>query len=152
MLTAKAGESDKVTGLELGADDYVTKPFSPRELIARIRAVLRRRTATDLTSSFRCGSLEVDWERHQVQLKGRPVTLTAKEFQLLKRLVDATGRVLSREKLLEQVWGYDAALEIETRTVDFHISQLRRKLGSEAHRVVTVAGSGYQFLQEEDRR
>lgn len=145
MLTAKAGEADKVTGLELGADDYVTKPFSPRELVARIRAVLRRRLATAAVLQFRCGSLDVDWERHQVRVKGAMVKLTAKEFKLLKVLVEGGGRVLSRDTLLERVWGYDPALEIETRTVDFHIGRLRRKLKSEAHRVTTVAGSGYQF-------
>ena len=148
MLTAKAGESDKVTGLELGADDYVTKPFSPRELVARIRVVLRRRSAPAAALPFRCGSLDVDWERHHVRVKGATVKLTAKEFKLLKVLVEGGGRVLSRDMLLERVWGYDPALEIETRTVDFHIGRLRRKLKSEARRITTVAGSGYQFVME----
>jgi DNA-binding response OmpR family regulator len=148
MLTAKASESDKVTGLELGADDYVTKPFSPRELIARIRVVLRRRDDVGSSTSFRCGSLEIDWERHQVSVRGRPVKLTAMEFRLLKTLVEAKGRVLSREALLDRVWGYDASLEIETRTVDFHISQLRRKLAAEASRIVTIPGTGYQFFDQ----
>jgi len=152
MLTAKAGETDKVTGLELGADDYVTKPFSPRELVARVRAVLRRRTLPPQpTARFRCGDLDVDWERHHVSVKGKGVKLTAKEFKLLRVLVEAGGRVLSRDALLERVWGYDPALDIETRTVDFHIGRLRRKLGSEARRIVTVAGSGYQFVMSDAR-
>lgn len=146
MLTAKASETDKVTGLELGADDYVTKPFSPRELVARVRAVLRRRAVPAPSPLFGCGDLEVDWERHQVRVRRRSIKLTSKEFRLLKVLVEARGRVLSREALLERVWGYDPSLEIETRTVDFHISRLRRKLMTEANRIVTVAGSGYRFL------
>lgn len=147
MLTAKAGEADKVAGLELGADDYVTKPFSPRELVARVRAVLRRRS-TAPSSRFQSGALEVDWERHKILVGGKAVQLTPKEFHLLKALVEAKGRVLSREALLDRVWGYDPALEIETRTVDFHIGQLRRKLGCEAARLRTVPGAGYQFMQD----
>jgi len=146
MLTAKAGETDKVTGLELGADDYVTKPFSPRELIARIHVVLRRRAEATAPAGFRCGSLTVDWERHAVRVRGASVRLTAKEMRLLRVLVEARGRVLSRETLLDQVWGYEPSLEIETRTVDFHVAQLRRKLKSEARRITTVAGRGYQFV------
>jgi len=149
MLTAKASESDKVAGLELGADDYVTKPFSPRELVARIRAVLRRREALTEAPRFHCGQLEADWERHLVTVQGKPVRLTPKEFSLLRTLVDARGRVVSRESLLETVWGYDRAIEIETRTVDFHISQLRRKLKTESQRLVTIPSSGYQFVTDE---
>lgn len=148
ILTAKVDETDKVTGLELGADDYMTKPFSPRELVARVRAVLRRWTSVEAPQMLRCGSLEVDWERHQVRVKTQAVSLTAKEIRLLRVLVEASGRVLSREALLDRVWGYDPALEIETRTVDFHISQLRRKLKVEGHRIVTIAGRGYQFMRE----
>ncbi len=149
MLTAKASETDKVTGLELGADDYVTKPFSPRELVARVRAVLRRRAASLPPKWLRCGALEADWERHQVSVNDHPIKLTSKEFKLLKVLVEAGGRVLSREALLDQVWGYDPSLEIETRTVDFHVSQLRRKLLTEGRRIITVAGSGYQFVTDD---
>lgn len=147
MLTAKASETDKVTGLELGADDYVTKPFSPRELVARVRAILRRREA--LAPTVRCGALEADWERHRIAIKGHPVQLTPKEFELLKTFLTARGRVLSREVLLETVWGYDQAVDVETRTVDFHVSQLRRKLKAEAHRLRTVPGTGYQFIIED---
>ena len=145
MLTAKASESDKITGLELGADDYVTKPFSPRELVARVRAVLRR-GLDGRTHVVRCGTLEIDWDRHEVKVHGRTMRLTSKEFRLLRVLMDAGGKVLSRESLLDRVWGYDPAMDIETRTVDFHISQLRRKLGPEGRRIVTVPGTGYQFL------
>jgi two-component system alkaline phosphatase synthesis response regulator PhoP len=148
MLTAKAGEADKVAGLELGADDYITKPFSPRELVARIRAALRRQAPAEPARALQCGSLSVDWERHQVRVGGQPVKLTAKEMRLFRVLVEAGGRVLSRDALLDRVWGYDPALEIETRTVDFHISQLRRKLRKEGRRIATIAGSGYRFLME----
>lgn len=148
MLTAKASEADKVAGLELGADDYVTKPFSPRELVARVHAVLRRRIEAGGAARFRHGDLEADWERHQVWVKRHPVKLTAKELRLLQVLVEANGRVLSREALLDRVWGYDPALQIETRTVDFHIGQLRHKLKSGARAIATVAGRGYQFLAE----
>lgn len=148
MLTAKAAEADKVAGLELGADDYVTKPFSPRELIARIRAVFRRR-GTQEPPRIRCGRLEADWERHQVTIHGKTLPLTSKEFDLLKVLVQAHGRVLSREQLLETVWGYTQAAELETRTVDFHVSRLRRKLSTEAKRLATVAGTGYRFVNDD---
>lgn len=148
MLTAKAAEADKVQGLELGADDYVTKPFSPRELIARIRAVFRRRGAPQ-PSRVRCGRLEADWERHRVTLRGKAIPLTPKEFELLKVLMQANGRVLSRERLLEIVWGYAEAAELETRTVDFHVSRLRRKLSAEANRLATVPGTGYRFVDDD---
>ena len=148
MLTAKAAEADKVQGLELGADDYVTKPFSPRELIARIRAVFRRR-GTQQPSRVRCGRLEADWERHQVTIHGKAIPLTPKEFELLKVLIQANGRTLSRERLLETAWGYTEAAELETRTVDFHVSQLRRKLSSEAKRLATVPGTGYRFVDDD---
>lgn len=151
MLTAKASEVDKVTGLELGADDYVTKPFSVRELVARIRAVLRRQEAPIHAPLTRCGVLEADWERHRVTVRGRPVHLTPKEYELLKMFLASKGRVLSREALLTTVWGYDQAVDLETRTVDFHVSRLRRKLQGEAARLQTVPGTGYQFLIDERR-
>ena len=145
MLTAKAEEVDRVVGLEVGADDYVVKPFSPRELVARVGALLRRVREPEAPTARRIGDLEVDEGRHRVAVGGRPVELTAKEFGLLAALVRANGRVLSREQLLEGVWGYAAAAEIESRTVDVHIRRLREKLGAEARRIVTVKAVGYRF-------
>jgi phosphate regulon transcriptional regulator PhoB len=146
MLTARGEEVDRVVGLELGADDYVVKPFSPRELVARLRAVLRRsETAERREAGQAMGALHVDEARHAVTLNGRPVDLTAKEFGLLTALMRADGRVLSREQLLETVWGYANAAEIESRTVDVHVRRLRAKLGPEAQRVVTVKAIGYRF-------
>jgi DNA-binding response OmpR family regulator len=146
MLTARAEEVDRVVGLEVGADDYVVKPFSPRELVARIRAILRRAEARPPAAAVtRIGALTVDEPRHQVAVGDTSVDLTVKEFGLLAALVRAGGRVLSREHLLDTVWGYANASEIESRTVDVHIRRLREKLGAEAHRVVTVKGVGYRF-------
>jgi phosphate regulon transcriptional regulator PhoB len=148
MLTAKAEEVDRVVGLELGADDYVVKPFSPRELMARVRAVLRRVQEPRVGGVTRVGSLTVDEARHQVAVRGTPVELTAKEFALLAALLRAGGRVLSREQLLDTVWGYANAAEIESRTVDVHVRRLREKLGPEARRILTVKGVGYRFDPE----
>ena len=148
MLTAKADETDTVVGLELGADDYVTKPFSPRELVARVRAVLRRGTGPADQGPLTIGTLAMDFARYQVRVGGTDVVLTAKEMELLKALVQARGRVLSRDFLLERVWGYDRAAEIESRTVDVHVRRLREKLGREARRIVTVKGVGYRFDNE----
>jgi DNA-binding response OmpR family regulator len=146
MLTARGEEVDRVVGLELGADDYVVKPFSPRELIARIRAVVRRSDGPvpELTGRV-TGELHVDEARHAVTVGGQPVELTAKEFGLLAALMRADGRVLGREQLLETVWGYGNAAEIESRTVDVHVRRLRAKLGAEARRIVTVKAVGYRF-------
>jgi DNA-binding response OmpR family regulator len=143
MLTARAEEVDRVVGLEVGADDYVVKPFSPRELVARIHAILRRADAPAATV-IRLGALTVDEPRHQATVDGASLELTAKEFALLVALLRAGGRVLSREQLLDTVWGYANAAEIESRTVDVHIRRLREKLGAEARRVVTVKGVGYR--------
>lgn len=151
MLTAKGEEVDRVVGLEVGADDYVVKPFSPRELVARVKAVLRRAQEPIGPSVRRIGDLEVDEAWHRVAVKGTTAELTAKEFGLLCALMRANGRVLNREQLLEGVWGYASAAEIESRTVDVHIRRLRKKLGSEARRIVTVKGVGYRFDVEEFR-
>ena len=146
MLTAKGEESDKVLGLGLGADDYVTKPFGVKELLARVAAVLRRaKPAAESPEICRAGELELDARKVLVTLKGRPLELTAKEFELLKALMASGGKVLTREALLENAWGLDAAAEIETRTVDVHVGTLRKKLRSEGGRIVTVKNYGYRF-------
>ena len=145
MLTVKKEETDKVVGLELGADDYLTKPFSPKELVARIRAILRRTKEPVPEELVSAGRLQVDFGRHIVRVNGKPVELTAKEFELLKALLEAKGRVLTRDFLLDRVWGLEQSLEIETRTVDVHVGQLRKKLKDEAKRLVTVKSAGYRF-------
>lgn len=146
MLTAKAQESEKIVGLELGADDYVTKPFSPRELLSRIKAVLRRvKEKEKLPETLKIAGLEIDFSKIKVLVKGKPVDLTSKEFELLKTLIGAKGRVLSRDYLLDTIWGFDHAIEIQTRTVDVHVRTLRKKLKSEARCIITVKNYGYRF-------
>lgn len=151
MLTAKAQETDKIVGLELGADDYITKPFSIRELTARVKAVLRRaREKEKLPEIFKTGTMTIDFSKIKVAIGNKPVELTAKEFELLSALIKAKGRVLSRDYLLDNIWGFDQAVEIQSRTVDVHIQTLRKKLKTEAKRIVTVKNYGYRFEQEEE--
>lgn len=148
MLTAKASEMDRVIGLELGADDYVTKPFSPRELVLRIKKLLARVKASDEpVAQLRLGALEIDVPRHEVKLSGTPVTLTATEFKLLEILARRRGRVQTRERLLQDVWGYDNP--IDSRTVDTHMRRLREKIGDAASLLETIRGVGYRFVAEE---
>jgi two-component system, OmpR family, alkaline phosphatase synthesis response regulator PhoP len=151
MLTARDDDVDKIVGLELGADDYLTKPFNPRELMARIRAVLRRGRAPDalaaeVVAPLIAGHLQIDAARREVHAHGVPLSLRAKEFDLLLFFAQNIGLVFSREKLLERVWGFDFAGE--TRTVDVHVAQLRKRIGMSERveaEIETVFGVGYRF-------
>jgi two-component system, OmpR family, phosphate regulon response regulator PhoB len=144
MLTARSEEVDRVVGFELGADDYVTKPFSPRELVLRVQAVLRRsRGEGEAGNNLVRGVLELDPERHRCRVSGQEVELTAKEFGLLEALMRRPGRVLSREKLLTDVWGDD--ISVTLRTIDTHMKRLREKLGDASALIDTVRGVGYRF-------
>ena len=146
MLTARGDESDRVVGLEVGADDYVVKPFSPKELVARARALFRRLERRDEGEApLRHGLLEVDRTRHTVRWDGRGVHLTAKEFALLQALLEADGRVLTRQTLLETVWGY--SYTEGTRTVDVHVRRLREKLPDLAPQLITVKSLGYRLAR-----
>ena len=149
MLTARIDEDDRVLGLELGADDYVTKPFSPREVVARVKAVLRRVQGDRRKTPIRVGDLELDPESYTVTLRGEPVTLTPTEFELLHTLMDQPGRVFTRLQLLEQLQGY--AYEGYERTIDAHIKNLRKHLGDSPRNsryILTVHGVGYKFAEE----
>jgi DNA-binding response OmpR family regulator len=143
MLTAKAEEIDRIVGLEFGADDYVTKPFSPREIVLRIRAILRRGETAD--QSLKSGSISIDPARHRVQVNGKQVHLTSIEFKLLQKLMQRRGRVQDRDRLLNEVWGYEAV--IDTRTVDTHVRRLREKLGKAGDAIETVRGFGYRLRE-----
>ena len=147
MLTARTSESDRVAGLELGADDYITKPFALRELVARVRAVLRRGGANDRktpSASYSGAHLIADFEAISVRVDGSQVRLTRREFELLRYLVENRNRVISRDRLLERVWGWDDS--VETRSVDVHIGRLRSKLGIASRQIETVIGLGYRFI------
>ena len=148
MLTAKAAEVDRVIGLELGADDYVTKPFSPRELLLRVKRLLRVANAPSAPPQdrFEHKDMVIDIPRHQVTIKNKPIELTATEFKLLALLAQRRGRVQSREQLLQDVWEYDSM--IDTRTVDTHMRRLREKLGPAAKYLETIRGVGYRFSTE----
>ncbi len=146
MLTARSEEVDRVVGFELGVDAYVTKPFSPRELTLRVKAILRRSGAAPSEGGvLHHGALELDSGRHRCSVDGESVTLTAKEFRLLESLMGAPGRVLSREQLLDRVWGSD--ITVTTRTIDTHVKRLREKLGRAGDCIETVRGVGYRFAE-----
>jgi two-component system phosphate regulon response regulator PhoB len=145
MVTAKAAEIDRVLGLELGADDYITKPFSPRELILRLKNILKRGKGTDGEDTLRFGDLVIDNPRHLVSWRGNPVDLTATEFKLLSVLAQRRGRVQSRDQLLRDVWEYNSL--VDTRTVDTHMRRLREKLGPASRFLDTVRGVGYRFIE-----
>ena len=147
ILTAKDDEVDKVVGFELGADDYVTKPFSVRELILRVKAVLKRgeRKSDNMEVQRQFGELKIDVDSHEVFVNDEQVSLTALEFKLLRQLVDRRGRVQSRDQLLSDVWGYSS--NVTTRTVDTHIKRLREKLGDMGKYVQTIRGVGYKFTR-----
>lgn len=149
MLTAKGEEIDKVVGFELGADDYLTKPFSPRELLLRAKAVLRRTQKAEAgegEKQIKFGDLVIDLSRHKVLLGGKEIELTAIEFKLLRYLLETKGRVQTRDTLLDKVWGYDAF--VTTRTVDTHVKRLREKLGKFENYIETVRGIGYRFREK----
>ena len=147
MLTASTTEGDRVQGLDAGADDYITKPFSPRELAARVRAVMRRGKAEEPGPPpiYRGEHLVADFDAVSIAVDGEQIRLTRREFELLKYLVENRNRVLSRDRLLERVWGYDRM--IETRSVDVHVGRLRGKLGAAGKQIETVVGLGYRFIE-----
>lgn len=147
LLTARAEEVDRIVGLELGADDYVTKPFSPRELVLRVQSILRRKEgASTVQAVVRIGQITIDRDRHMITVGNKTVDLTVIEFKLLTVLTARTGHVHSRGDLLSRVWGFDK--DIETRTVDTHVRRLREKLGPAANQIQTVRGFGYRIDEE----
>jgi two-component system phosphate regulon response regulator PhoB len=149
MLTAKAEEVDRVIGFELGADDYVTKPFSPRELVLRVKAILRRKEVDQEGEKIiRIGDLLIDIDRHHVSVKKSNIRLTSTEFKLLVELASKKGRIQTRERLLDKVWGY--TYEGYARTVDTHIRRLREKLGPSGDYIETIRGVGYRFREEKE--
>jgi len=144
MLTAKAGASDRINGLELGADDYVTKPFSPRELVLRIQSLLRRVRTTAPSMVSHIDEFTINRANFEIHQAERRLDLTTTEYKLLCLLIERRGKAQTRERLLYDVWGYENA--IDTRTVDTHVRRLREKLGSSAHRIETVRGLGYRYI------
>lgn len=143
MVTAKGSEYDKVIGLDTGADDYITKPFGMMELVSRIKAVLRRTMREKEDTKYQIGNLLIDVEKHKVKVEGKIVALTLKEFELLEKLMKNRSIVLTRDRLLEEIWGYD--FTGETRTVDVHVRTLRQKLGTAGELIETVRGVGYRI-------
>jgi two-component system phosphate regulon response regulator PhoB len=149
MLTAKAEEVDRIVGFELGADDYVSKPFSPRELVLRVRALLRRSSGEgEGAEVLEHSAVRLDVDRHRCQVEGADVDLTAKEFRLLETLMRRPGRVMSRERLLDEVWGTD--ITVTARTIDTHLKRLREKLGGAGELIETVRGVGYRFAERSE--
>ena len=144
ILTAKAEEIDRIVGLEFGADDYVTKPFSPREVALRIRAILRR-SEKQADEKLKAGPISIDPARYEVRINGKQVHLTSIEFKLLQKLMQRRGRVQDRDRLLNEVWGYESV--IDTRTVDTHVRRLREKLGTAGDAIETVRGFGYRLRE-----
>jgi two-component system phosphate regulon response regulator PhoB len=147
MLTAKGLLSERIAGLELGVDDYITKPFSPRELVLRVQNLLRRIRETRTSTTVEVDGFCPNKSNFEITVQGKRLDLTTTEFKLLATLVERRGRILSRETLLQDVWGYENA--IDTRTVDTHVRRLREKLGGAAGRIVTVRGEGYRFLPQQ---
>ena len=147
MLTAKGLLSERIAGLELGVDDYITKPFSPRELVLRVQNLLRRIRETRTSTTVEVDGFYLNKGNFEITVQGKRLELTTTEFKLLATLVERRGRTLSRETLLQDVWGYENA--IDTRTVDTHVRRLREKLGGAASRIVTVRGEGYRFLPQQ---
>lgn len=151
FLTAKAEENDRIQGLESGADDYICKPFSTKELVLRVQSILRRASdgGTEPAKHLQIGTIVLDIDRHEITVGGKPVELTATEFKLLHLLMERRGRVQTREHLLINVWNYET--EIETRTVDTHVRRLREKLGDEAAWIETIRGVGYRMAEQKVR-
>jgi DNA-binding response OmpR family regulator len=148
FLTAKRDEIDRIIGLKLGADDYITKPFSIRELSLRVKAIMRHtngKPSAGKEKLVRVGGIDVDFERHEVKVNGAAVGLAPKEFQILQLLIEADGKILSRDQLSQSLWGPEQGLEMDIRIVDQHIARLRKKLGTERERVATVSNFGYQI-------
>ncbi|OUQ46375.1 DNA-binding response regulator [Drancourtella sp. An12] len=148
MVTAKGTEYDKVSGLDAGADDYVTKPFGMMELVSRIKAVLRRAKKKEEIEVLKAGPIVLNEKKHEVLVDGAHVSLTLKEYEMLKRLMHNKGIVLTRDRLLEEIWGYD--FDGETRTVDVHIRTLRQKLGKAGEEIETVRGVGYRITEDQE--
>lgn len=145
FLTARASEVDRVLGFKLGGDDYVTKPFSVNELVARVKAILKRKAPAAEGKPGRRGGVEIDHDRREVRVQGKAVKLTPKEFLLLETLKEAEGKIVSRQSLMKRIWGYDRSLGLDNRRVDHLVCRLRRNLLSEGARILTVSGAGYRL-------